>query len=222
MGIGDCGQATNTAGCRRDSDLPSTRGAWVVTRPRAGAPDRGAEDMVRIRLRRVGRKNAPVFRIVVADSQSPRNGRFVEVIGQYSPREERLTELARAGVAGRVTARTIGSMSARSQAIRSARSSDGLACSRCATSHELHGGDRRLLSLCAMSSRGALPPGADGVCTRPCDRGARPYRTRDPGRARRREPHGRSGGPLRGGPPAHRAARRQAISRPRTRRRRMS
>jgi small subunit ribosomal protein S16 len=43
--------------------------------------------MVRIRLRRVGRKNAPVYRIVVADSQSPRDGRFIEVIGQYAPRE---------------------------------------------------------------------------------------------------------------------------------------
>jgi small subunit ribosomal protein S16 len=43
--------------------------------------------MVRIRLRRVGRKNAPVFRIVVAESDSPRDGRFIEVIGQYSPRE---------------------------------------------------------------------------------------------------------------------------------------
>jgi small subunit ribosomal protein S16 len=43
--------------------------------------------MVRIRLRRVGRKNAPMFRIVVADSESPRDGRFIEVIGQYSPRE---------------------------------------------------------------------------------------------------------------------------------------
>ncbi len=44
--------------------------------------------MVRIRLRRVGRKNAPVFRIVVADSESPRDGRFIEVIGQYAPREK--------------------------------------------------------------------------------------------------------------------------------------
>jgi len=43
--------------------------------------------MVRIRLRRVGRKNAPMFRIVVADSESPRDGRFIEVIGQYAPRE---------------------------------------------------------------------------------------------------------------------------------------
>src|SRR6185503_9223763 len=43
--------------------------------------------MVRIRLRRAGRKKAPVYRIVVADSKSPRDGRFVEVIGHYSPRK---------------------------------------------------------------------------------------------------------------------------------------
>lgn len=43
--------------------------------------------MVRIRLRRIGRKNAPVYRIVVADSRSPRDGKFIEVIGQYAPRQ---------------------------------------------------------------------------------------------------------------------------------------
>ena len=43
--------------------------------------------MVRIRLRRVGRKKQPYYRIVVADSQSPRDGRFIEVIGHYNPRE---------------------------------------------------------------------------------------------------------------------------------------
>lgn len=43
--------------------------------------------MVRIRLRRVGRKKAPVYRIVVADSKSPRDGRFIEIIGQYDPRQ---------------------------------------------------------------------------------------------------------------------------------------
>ena len=42
---------------------------------------------VRIRLRRTGRKNAPSFRIVVADSTSPRDGRFIENIGQYFPRQ---------------------------------------------------------------------------------------------------------------------------------------
>jgi small subunit ribosomal protein S16 len=42
---------------------------------------------VRIRLRRTGRKNKPQYRIVVADSRSPRDGRFLEIIGQYAPRQ---------------------------------------------------------------------------------------------------------------------------------------
>jgi small subunit ribosomal protein S16 len=41
---------------------------------------------VRIRLRREGRKKIPHYRIVVADSRSPRDGRFIEIIGQYQPR----------------------------------------------------------------------------------------------------------------------------------------
>jgi len=43
--------------------------------------------MVRIRLRRIGRKKAPVYRIIVADSKSPRDGKFIEIIGQYAPRQ---------------------------------------------------------------------------------------------------------------------------------------
>jgi small subunit ribosomal protein S16 len=42
---------------------------------------------VKIRLRRVGRKKTPVYRIVVADSRAPRDGKFVEILGQYSPRQ---------------------------------------------------------------------------------------------------------------------------------------
>ena len=41
--------------------------------------------MVKIRLRRVGAKNKPMYRIVVADSRSPRDGAFIEVIGHYNP-----------------------------------------------------------------------------------------------------------------------------------------
>lgn len=41
---------------------------------------------VKIRLRRTGRKKQPTYRIVVADSRSPRDGKFIEVIGQYMPR----------------------------------------------------------------------------------------------------------------------------------------
>jgi len=40
----------------------------------------------RIRLRRVGRKGQAYFRIVVADQESPRDGRFVETLGHYNPR----------------------------------------------------------------------------------------------------------------------------------------
>jgi small subunit ribosomal protein S16 len=40
---------------------------------------------VKIRMKRVGAKNTPVFRIVVADSRSPRDGKFIEEIGTYSP-----------------------------------------------------------------------------------------------------------------------------------------
>jgi small subunit ribosomal protein S16 len=47
----------------------------------------GAGKMVKIRLRRVGRKNAPFYRILIADSQSPRDGKFIEIIGQYAPRQ---------------------------------------------------------------------------------------------------------------------------------------
>ena len=42
----------------------------------------------RIRLRRVGRKGQSYFRIVVADSRSPRDGRFVAAIGHYNPRTD--------------------------------------------------------------------------------------------------------------------------------------
>lgn len=41
--------------------------------------------MLRIRLRRVGAKNRPSYRVVVADSRSPRDGRFVDIVGHYSP-----------------------------------------------------------------------------------------------------------------------------------------
>ena len=44
--------------------------------------------MVKIRLRRVGGKKQPSYRVVVADSHSPRDGRFIEIIGFYNPRTE--------------------------------------------------------------------------------------------------------------------------------------
>lgn len=43
---------------------------------------------VRIRLRRMGAKKQPSYRLVVADSRRPRDGSFIEVIGHYNPRRE--------------------------------------------------------------------------------------------------------------------------------------
>ncbi|MFO1518446.1 MAG: 30S ribosomal protein S16 [bacterium] len=43
---------------------------------------------VRIRLARHGTKKKPFYRIVVADQESPRDGRFLEVVGTYSPRDQ--------------------------------------------------------------------------------------------------------------------------------------
>ncbi len=47
--------------------------------------------MVKIRLRRMGAKKAPYYRIVVADSRSPRDGRCIEEIGSYNPVTEPAT-----------------------------------------------------------------------------------------------------------------------------------
>ncbi len=44
--------------------------------------------MVKIRLRRMGAKKQPTYRFVVADSRSPRDGRFIEILGHYNPRTE--------------------------------------------------------------------------------------------------------------------------------------
>jgi len=44
--------------------------------------------MVKIRLRRIGAKKSPFYRIVVADSRAPRDGRFIEEIGTYNPLTE--------------------------------------------------------------------------------------------------------------------------------------
>ena len=50
--------------------------------------------MVRIRLRRQGKKKQPSYRVVVADSTSPRDGRFIEIIGYYNPvRQPKILEI---------------------------------------------------------------------------------------------------------------------------------
>ena len=43
---------------------------------------------VRMRLTRVGSKKNPIYRVVVADSRSPRDGKFIEILGRYNPQTE--------------------------------------------------------------------------------------------------------------------------------------
>jgi small subunit ribosomal protein S16 len=43
---------------------------------------------VRMRLTRVGSKKNPVYRVVVADSRSPRDGKFIEIVGRYNPQQD--------------------------------------------------------------------------------------------------------------------------------------
>jgi small subunit ribosomal protein S16 len=72
--------------------------------------------MLAIRLRRAGSKNRPFFRVVVTESRSAREGRFVEVLGSYNPRtkpesltidRERLAHWLKAGARPSDTVRTL-------------------------------------------------------------------------------------------------------------------
>ena len=54
---------------------------------------------VKIRLRRMGQKKAPFYRIIVADSRSPRDGRFIEEIGTYDPNNDPSTSNGNAELA---------------------------------------------------------------------------------------------------------------------------
>jgi small subunit ribosomal protein S16 len=48
--------------------------------------NRKEDTVVKLRLMRMGKKKQPTYRIVAADSRSPRNGRFIQIIGHYDPR----------------------------------------------------------------------------------------------------------------------------------------
>ena len=43
---------------------------------------------VKLRLMRMGKKKQPTYRVVAADARSPRNGRFIEIVGTYQPRQD--------------------------------------------------------------------------------------------------------------------------------------
>jgi small subunit ribosomal protein S16 len=52
------------------------------------SPKKGFDLAVRIRLTRVGARNNPIWRVVATDQRSPRDGRFIEVLGHYNPQTE--------------------------------------------------------------------------------------------------------------------------------------
>ena len=52
---------------------------------------------VRMRLTRVGSKKNPIYRVVVADSRSPRDGKFIDIVGRYNPQHEPSTDRIRRG-----------------------------------------------------------------------------------------------------------------------------
>jgi small subunit ribosomal protein S16 len=60
-------------------------GAPAITK---SDPKGGAATMVRLKLRRHGKKKQPTYRLVAADSHSPRDGRFIEILGHYNPRTD--------------------------------------------------------------------------------------------------------------------------------------
>jgi small subunit ribosomal protein S16 len=62
----------------------------MVRRTRAASPQNEGRIAVAVKLRlmRMGKKKQPTYRVVAADSRSPRNGRFIEILGTYDPRQE--------------------------------------------------------------------------------------------------------------------------------------
>src|SRR2546423_7759375 len=64
--------------------VPPRRSERASARRRHG----GNRVAVKLRLTRVGSKKNPIYRIVAADSRSPRDGKFIEIIGRYNPQHE--------------------------------------------------------------------------------------------------------------------------------------
>ncbi len=78
--------------------------------------------MVKIRLRRMGAKKAPFYRIVVADSRYPRDGRFIEEIGTYNP----MTDPAEVKVDAEKAAKWISNGAQPTEAVRTILKKNGI------------------------------------------------------------------------------------------------
>lgn len=72
---------------RRSISVDNSRSLRIASGRDSRARRRASEDaLLRIRLRRTGKKKQPYYRVVVADQRAPRDGDFIEVIGHYNPR----------------------------------------------------------------------------------------------------------------------------------------
>src|SRR6059036_3790864 len=87
------GPITNGPGSRcRTSTSESSRKIRARRRAPVAPPTGGERERnhvaVKLRLMRMGKKKQPTYRIVAADSRSPRDGRFIEIVGTYEPRAD--------------------------------------------------------------------------------------------------------------------------------------
>ena len=88
MGRGGFGMGAHSAGRQRKSNKRKKKKALICVLKNAGHRLNfylEVTEMVKIRLRRMGAKKSPFYRIVVADSRYPRDGRFIEQLGTYNP-----------------------------------------------------------------------------------------------------------------------------------------
>src|SRR5690348_4416760 len=72
----------------QDRHRSSKQAAPFAAPGAAGRPPREENHVVKLRLMRMGKKKQPTYRVVAADARSPRNGRFIEIVGTYQPRQE--------------------------------------------------------------------------------------------------------------------------------------
>ena len=83
------GEDDEADGEGQDADAPAGRGRAEALAFPLHQRERHIQHMaVKIRLTRVGSKKNPIYRVVVADSRSPRDGRFIEIVGRYNPQTD--------------------------------------------------------------------------------------------------------------------------------------
>src|SRR5213076_2243284 len=73
---------------RRRRRARRARARHASRSPNARGKREGSQMAVKLRLTRVGSKKNPIYRVVAADSRSPRDGKFIEIVGRYNPQTD--------------------------------------------------------------------------------------------------------------------------------------